>query len=194
MPVLPFTHAVLKHLDGKRVFDGIALHAYRYPPVTEAPAALAWDNIQGIPAARGASGPYPAQGCDNTGTWCRMTWPQELSAYEQEFLDHGYPQEPLWLSEFGWPGVAHVPSHPNPSADYYPTYTQQRQDLREAYSDLLGLKFVQAAFWFNLRDYEPGVPNPDPPFFGHFGLETWQAGKKPAAYAFSALARANPGR
>jgi hypothetical protein len=194
MAALPFIHQVLGDLHGARAFDGAAVHAYRYPPAKATPGYAASDNIQGIPAAPGANGPYPAQGCDSTGTWCRMTWPQELSAYEQEFLNHGYGETPMWLSEFGWPGVQHVPSHPDPSAGYYPLLAEQKRELVAAYNDLLGLKFVQAAFWFNLRDYQPGYPNPDPAFFGHFGLMNFNATLKPAGKAFRQLAHNHPGR
>ena len=48
--------------------------------------------------------------------------------------------------------------------------------------------------WFNLRDYEPGLSTPDPAFFYHAGLLDYGYGQKPAAAAFHALARANPGR
>jgi hypothetical protein len=100
----------------------------------------------------------------------------------------------MWLTEFGWPGVGQVPSNAVPAANYYPLYKVQKRDLRAAYQVVLHLPFIQAAFWFNIRDYTPGVPTPDPPFFAHFGLLTDHAKFKPAAYAFQALARANPGR
>jgi hypothetical protein len=203
MAVLPFTDQVLTNLGGAKAFDGIALHAYRFPPVP--PTQAASDNVQGIPAAPGASGPYPKQGCTTTETWCSMTWPQELSAYEQEFLNHGYGAngvERLWLTEFGWTGSSSVPSGQDPS--YYPTYAQQKQDLTEAYNDLLGLPFVQGALWFNLRDYDPNYPkcgagvsgpcDPDPQYFGYFGLLKYDATAKPAGSAFTALAKAHPSR
>jgi hypothetical protein len=117
-----------------------------------------------------------------------MSWPQELSAYEQEFTNQGYRLMPLWITEFGWPG--------NPSAgdSYHPSYTAQAADLSDAYNDLLSLPFVQAAFWFNLRDYQPGRRNPDPEFFAHYGLLQYHFALKPAATAFQRLAKANPGR
>ena len=120
--------------------------------------------------------------------WRLLTWPQELRAYEQEFSDHGYGQPPLWLTEFGWPGAAQAdpPTVPDQGA--------QARYLDEAYRDLLGLPFVQGAMWFNLRDYEPGLSTPDPPFFYHYGLLDYGYAQKPAAAAFQALARANPGR
>lgn len=187
MPVLPFTHQVLVDLHGQRVFDGIGLHAYRFPPATTGPSVRDWDSVQGIPAAPGSAGPYPAQGC-RSQKWCQMSWPEELSAYEQEFSNGGYGQMPLWLTEFGWPG--------NPAAgdSYHPSFSAQADDLSEAYGDLLNLPFVQAAFWFNLRDYQPGKANPDPSFFAHYGLLQYQFAGKPAAAVFQQLARANPGR
>jgi hypothetical protein len=50
------------------------------------------------------------------------------------------------------------------------------------------VRFVQAAFWFNLRDYAPGYQNPDPEFFGHYGLLENDFVRKPAARAFRRLA------
>jgi hypothetical protein len=196
MAVLPFADAVLQDLHGKRAFDLIALHAYRFPPATSPPGAKANDYVGGIPNAQGASGPYPAQGCGSTNSnhVCHMNWRQELSAFEQEFINRGYGHEPLWLTEFGWPGVKHVPSHPYPNAGYYPLYQAQKNDLKQAYKILLGLPFVQAAFWFNIRDYAPGVPNPDPPFFAHFGLLNSSGHPKPAGNAFKSIAHAHRGR
>jgi hypothetical protein len=185
--VLPFVHAVLDDLHGQRPFDGAALHAYRFPPATEGPDALDWDYVGGVPNAPGANGPYPSQGCVKA-PWCQMTWSGELTAYEQEFANHGYGQVPLWLTEFGWPGNA------QPSGDYYPPDVTQTLYLTEAYTDLLRLPFVQAALWFNLRDYEPGYVSPDPAFFYHYGLFEYGFVPKPAAVAFQALVAANPGR
>jgi hypothetical protein len=187
LAVLPYTHEVLQALHGDRPFDAIALHAYRFPPATEGPNDLDWDYVGGIPAAPGANGPYPAQGC-NKGPWCQMTWPQELSAYEQEFANQGYGQPPLWLTEFGWPGNA------QPGDDYFPSEAKQTLYLNQAYADLLRLPFVQAALWFNMRDYQPGYNSPDPAFFYHYGLLGYDFTPKPAALAFMALAAANPGR
>lgn len=197
MAVLPFTHAVLEDLGGQKAFDGIALHAYRFPPATHPPNLAVADNVTGIPNASGSNGPYPGQGCGQTttsgsNTTCPMTWPQELSAYEQEFINRGYGHEPLWLSEFGWTGSKTVPSGQNPA--FYGSFTVQKQELKAAYADLLGLKFVQAAFWFNLRDYQPGLSTPDPLFFGHYGVLQYSGAPKPAGTAFKALAHANPGR
>jgi hypothetical protein len=187
MPVLPFTHQVLEDLHGQPAFDGIALHAYRFPPATTGPSVKDWDSVQGIPSAPGSRGPYPAEGC-TTSPWCQMTWPQELSAYEQEFADEGYGAMPLWLTEFGWPGNARA------AGGYFPSYAAQAADLSEAYNDLLSLPFVKAAFWFNLRDYQRGLANPDPTFFAHYGLLEYHFTPKPAASVFERLARANPGR
>jgi hypothetical protein len=194
--VLPFVHDVLGDLHGARAFDGIGLHAYRFPqqdsgPPSEnwGPTMLAYDYVGGIPNAPGARGPYPSDGCGQTyGGFCQMTWPEELSAYEQEFANDGYPNMPLWLTEFGWPGTA------SPTTALYPSFATQATYLTEAYNDLLRLPFVQAAFWFNLRDYQPGVVSPDPLFFYNYGLLRYGYGPKPAATAWEALARANPGR
>jgi hypothetical protein len=185
MAVLPFVHAVLGDLGGQRAFDGIALHAYRFPPVTEGPLALDWDYVGGVPAPPGSNGPYPAEGCIKA-PWCQMTWAQELTAYEQEFENHGYGQMPMWLTEFGWPG------NPQQVGNYYPSDAAQSLYLTEAYADLLRLPFVQAALWFNLRDYQPGYVSPDPAFFYHYGLVQYGFGLKAAATAFQALAAANP--
>jgi hypothetical protein len=196
MAVLPFVHDVLDDLGGARVFDAIALHAYRFPqtnsgPATEnwGPTAVDYDYVGGIPNAPGSAGPYPSAGCNQVfGGYCRMDWRGELSAVEQEFANHGYGQMPLWLTEFGWPGTA------TPSTALYPSETTQAQYLSQAYSVIMGLPFIQAAFWFNLRDYQPGIVSPDPPFFYHYGLLEYGYGQKPAAVAFKALAAANPGR
>lgn len=112
-----------------------------------------------------------------------MTWPQELSAYEQEFENHGYGQMPLWLTEFGWPGNAVA------AGDYYPSFDVQASYLSQAYADLLRLPFVQAAFWFNLRDYQPTYDSPDPGFFAHYGLLQYGFSSKPAAIEFRELAQ-----
>jgi hypothetical protein len=183
--VLPFTQQVLEDLHGQRAFDGIALHAYRFPPGGYGPLTPAWDYVGGVPS--GVLGPFPAEGCA-TSPWCQMTWPQELSAYEQEFANHGYGSEPMWLTEFGWPGNA------EPNGSYYPSDAAQATDLAQAYTVLLGLPFVKGALWFNVRDYQPGYASPDPAFFYHYGLVNYNFTPKPAAAEFKALALANPGR
>jgi hypothetical protein len=185
--VLPYTRRVLRALHGRRAFDGVALHAYRFPPGRYAPSVPAYDYVRGVPRARGASGPFPRDGCNST-PWCRMTWPQELSAYEQEFARAHYGEPPLWLTEFGWPGDA------TPSGSYFPSEAAQASDLVAAYQDLMRLPFVKAALWFNLRDYQPGYPSPDPSFFFHYGLLEYDYSAKQAAAEFRALAAANPGR
>jgi hypothetical protein len=185
--VLPFVEAVLDDLGGQMPFDGVALHAYRFPPGSEGPLAKDWDYVGGVPNAPGSAGPFPAQGCAKS-PWCQMTWAQELSAYEQEFENHGYGQVPLWLTEFGWPGNAQA------SGDYYPADAVQALYLTQAYTDLLQLPFVQGALWFNLRDYQPGIASTDPAFFYHYGLLEYGFTPKPAAFAFTALADANPHR
>jgi hypothetical protein len=186
---LPFTDEVLKALNGAKVFDGIALHAYRFPPAKTGPSVADYDSIDGIPAAPGANGPFPAEGCNSPNAkWCQMTWPQELSAYEQEFMNHGYGQEPLWVTQFGWPGAAHA------NGDYYPDEATQAGFLQEAYNDLLQLPFVQAALWFNLRNYKAGYKNPDPTFFANYGLLENNFRLKPAGKLFKLLAEKYPGR
>ena len=102
--------------------------------------------------------------------------------------NHGYGQVAMWLTEFGWPRDL-LADEPN-----IPDDVRQAQYLLEAYHDLLQLPFVQAALWFNLRDYEPGISSPDPFFFYHYGLLDYGFIPKPAASDFRALAAANPGR
>jgi hypothetical protein len=194
--VLPFVNDVLSDLHGAPAFDAIGLHAYRFPhsntgPADEnwGPTAVDYDYVGGIPNAPGAGGPFPAEGCVQVFSgYCQMTWAGELSAYEQEFANHGYGQMPLWLTEFGWPGTA------SPTTALYPAFDTQATYLSEAYADLLRLPFVHAAFWFNLRDYQPGFVSPDPAFFYNFGLLQYSFTPKPSAMAFEHLAAANPGR
>ena len=181
--VLPFVDRVLHDLHGQRPFDGIALHAYRFPAGTEGPDAPDCDYVRGVHLRLGYSTPdCPAP------DWRLLTWPQELTAYEQQFERHGYGQTPLWVTEFGWPGSL-LAAEPN-----IPDDVTQARYLIEAYNDLLQLPFVQAALWFNLRDYQPGYASPDPAFFYHYGLVDYGFAPKPAAAAFQALAAANPGR
>jgi hypothetical protein len=183
--VLPYTRGVLRALRGRRAFDGIALHAYRFPPGGYGPSVPTLDYVGGTPVAKGAGGPFPQDGC-NSSPWCQMTWPQELSAYEQEFKSYGEP--PLWLTEFGWPGNA------VPNGSYFPSEAAQASDLQQAYADLLQMSFVRGALWFNLRDYQPGYAAPDPSFFFHYGLFEYDYTAKQAAQGFQALAAANPAR
>jgi hypothetical protein len=185
--VLPFTHRVLADLDGNRPFDGVALLAYRFPPASYGPLQPAYDYVGGLPTAPGAGGPFPQYGCDSS-PWCQMTWTQELSAYEQEFVNDGYGQQPLWLTEFGWPGNVQA------GGGYFPSDVVQAAYLSEAYLDLLTLPFVKAAFWFNIRDYQPGYRSPDPSFFYHYGLLDYGFVQKPAATVFQTLAKLNLGR
>jgi polysaccharide biosynthesis protein PslG len=186
--VLPFTNQVLNDLHGARAFDAIGLHGYRFPSSNNGPAdlnwgpsALDWDYVNGLSFPDG-------DGCSGGAIWCRMTWPQELKAYEQLFEDHGYGQMPMWLTEFGWPGNA------NPTSALYPSFDTQAQYLSEAYNDILHLPFIQAAFVFDLRDYEPGLPSPDPAFFYHYGLLQYGYQPKPAANVYEQFVQANPGR
>jgi hypothetical protein len=189
--VLPFTHTVLGDLAGQP-FDGVAINGYRFPPATRPPTYKSFDDIQGLPVAEGGHGPYPAQGCNNTGTWCKMTWPQELSAYEQEFFNHYAIRPAMWVTQFGWPGSKTVPPHQ--PADDYPSFAAQKKDLQEAYQDLLHMSFVQAAFWYALRDYQPGAVSSAPQFFAHYGLLQYNSTPKPAGNEFKSLSNANPGR
>jgi hypothetical protein len=182
--VIPFTAEVLGDLHGAKPFDGIALHAYRFPPV--APSTAVCDYVGNASVTAGNTTPS----CHNAG-YRAMTWPEELTAYEQEFENGGYGQVPLWLTEFGWPAGGDCGQLP---AGYCATTSAQASDVNEAYNDLLGLPFVRGALWFNLRDYQPGISTPDPPFFYHYGLLDYGYGKKPAATQFKALAQANPGR
>ena len=143
--MLPFTDAVLGDLHGQRAFDLVALHAYRFPP-TLAPDDAGWTH-------------YPT-----SPVWRQDTWTQQLEAYEQEFTAHGYGTPRMWLTEFGWPG-----QRDSRAGDYYPSLAAQATDVAQAYQALESpaLSFVQAAFWFNQRDYaarrrqpRPGVLRP----------------------------------
>jgi hypothetical protein len=187
MATLRFTNAVLAALHGRKPFDGIALHAYRFPPGPYGPAVPAYDYVGGLALSPGSGGPFPDQGC-STSPWCQMTWPQELSSYETLFADYGYGQQSMWLTEFGWPGNA------SRNGDYFPSYSDQAQELHQAYDDLLALPFVKGAMWFNVRDYQPRYSSPDPAFFYHYGLLNYNFSRKTAAKEFTALAHANPGR
>ena len=163
--VLPFTDQVLADLHGQRAFDLVALHAYRFPP------SLAPDDA-GYTL-------YPV-----SPVWRKDTWTQQLAAYEQEFAAHGYGRPRVWLTEFGWPG------NTQPSTSYYPSLAAQATDIGQAYRALESpaLSFVQAAFWFNQRDYKQGAANPDPGFFGHYGLLFNDFTHKPAAAVFQHFA------
>ncbi len=185
VPVLPWTEDILTDLGGARAFDGVALHAYRLPPGTYGPTTPEGDNVANVPLT--GTGPFPAEGC-KTSPECPMTWSQELAAYEQEFTNHGYGQPPMWLTEFGWPGNAKA------KGAFYPGEPTQSQFLKQAYQALLSLPYVKGAIWFNLRDYSPSTLSSNPPFFYHFGLLSFGFSKKPAAKAFTALAKAHPGR
>jgi hypothetical protein len=181
--VLPFVSNVLRHLHGSRPFDGIALHAYRFPPGPYGPSVPACDYVGGL----SVSGGYSTPNCP-APYWRWMTWPQELEAYERIFENRGYGQQPLWLTEFGWPGNAVA------GGVYFPGEVLQSVYVTEAYTDLLQLPFVQGALWFNIRDYQPNASTPDPSFFYHYGLVNYDFSSKPAALAFTTLARANPQR
>ena len=91
----------------------------------------------------------------------------------------------MWLTEFGWPG------NQRPVGSYYPSLQAQATDVAQAYGALEKppLSFVKAAFWFNQRDYESGLANPDPGFFAHYGLLFDNFTPKPAALVFEHLAR-----
>ena len=162
---LPFLDAVLRALGGRRTFDLAGAHPYRFPPV--APDVPKGTNLAG-------------------GGSAQLDWKGELTAAEDRFAARGYGRPRMWLTEFGWPGSRRA------SGAYHLDYAQQAADLRAAYRLLRSepaLRFVQAAFWFNLRDYAPGYQNPDPEFFGHYGLLENGFARKPAATAFRQLAR-----
>jgi hypothetical protein len=181
--VVPFTNQVLTDLGRSRPFDGVALHAYRFPPATDGPATAVCDYVGGVsvsPGSNSSNCPAPL--------WRWLAWPEELTVYDRLFAAHGDGQPPLWLTEFGWPGNA------VPNGSYFPSEAAQASDLEQAYADLLQMPFVKGAMWFNLRDYQPGYPSPDPSFFYHYGLLEYDYTAKPAAAAFQALAAANPGR
>jgi hypothetical protein len=181
--VVPFTNQVLSDLHRSKPFDGVALHAYRFPPATDGPATAVCDYVRGVSVSPG----YNTSNCP-APLWRWLTWPDELTAYEQLFSAHGDGQPPLWLTEFGWPGNA------VPNGSYFPSDAVQASDLQQAYADLLQMPFVRGALWFNLRDYQPGYQSPDLSFFFHYGLFEYDYTAKPAAQAFQALAAANPGR
>jgi hypothetical protein len=188
---LQFTEQTLDDLGGAKAFDGVALHAYRYP-ADAGPNDPVSDWVQGL-----RNMPPACSQAGQTKQWCQLTWMQELQAYEQEFTAHGYGQPPLWLLEFGWPGVSDSSMssclQQNPSG-YCPSETSQGQFLKDAYSDLFNLPFVQGALWFNLRNYQPGYPSPDPNFFFYYGLLEYDYTHKPAADDFTALAHQYPNR
>ena len=117
-----------------------------------------------------------------------MNWPEELQAYEQEFANDGYPNMPLWITQFGWPGNATARDA------LYPSFSTQAAYLKTAYDDIVRLPYVQAAFWFNLRDYQPGLASPDAAFFYHYGLLQYNFAPKPAARVFEQFAARYPNR
>jgi len=163
--VLPYTDQVLADLRGRAAFDLVALHAYRFPP-SLAPDDAGYTH-------------YPV-----SPVWRKDTWTQQLQAYQREFTAHGYGAPRIWLTEFGWPG------NRQPGSDYFPGLQAQATDVAQAYRALESpsLSFVQAAFWFNQRDYEQGATNPDPGFFGHYGLLFDDFSAKPAAAVFEHFA------
>ena len=167
---LGYLDQVLTALGGKKPFDAVAHHAYRFPP----------DD----PATPNYAISFPGGGHP------KLTWVQELTDYENEFTSHGYGTPDMWLTEFGWPGAS--------VADGCGGDTSTEQDqatfLNEAYQDLGQLTFVKAAFYFNLRDYLTGVANPDPTCFAHYGLMTTSFKLKPAGRVFKAAAHSAGGR
>jgi hypothetical protein len=181
--VVPFTNRVLNHLRGSKPFDGVALHAYRFPPATDGPSTEVCDYVAGVSVSPG----YNTSICPSP-VWRWLTWPEELTAYDQLFSAHRDGVPPLWLTEFGWPGNA------VPNGGYFPSQAAQAAELAEAYADLLRLPFVRGALWFNLRDYQPNYQSPDPRFFYHYGLFEYDYTPKAAAQEFQALTAANPTR
>ena len=92
------------------------------------------------------------------------------------------------MTRYCWAGNARA------GDNYHPSFTAQADDLSQAYADILRLPFVHGAFWFNLRDYQPGLRNPDPEFFAHYGLLQYGFAPKPAGSAFQQIAASNRGR
>jgi hypothetical protein len=184
--VLPWTEQVLSALGGATAFDAAALHAYRFGQYLYGPSdSTAYDYVGSLS--------FPNQNCvPDSGGFCQMDWAGELSAYEQEFANHGYANEPLWLTEFGWPGGDDpTSSYCQAHKTYCPSDALQSRYLLDAYDTLLRLPFVQEALWFNGRDYQPGYATPDPEFFYHFGLLNYDFSQKPAASEFQFLAAKN---
>jgi len=183
---LPFVEQVLNDLNGAKAFDGVALHAYRYQP-SQGPDDRVYDWVGGLK--------YLPPSCAAGSNGCPLNWTQELSAYEQEFTDHGYGQPPMWLTEFGWPGGDNPSdSYCTSKPGYCVTPSTQDADVKAAYADLLALPFVKGALWFNLRDYAPGAGNGDPEEFHFMGLLNYDYSRKSAGDDFAALAAANPNR
>jgi hypothetical protein len=186
MAALPFVQQVLDDLGGAQAFDGVALHAYRYP-ADAGPDTPVADYVGGVKTL--------PSGCQAGSTQCQLTWSQELQAYEQEFTAHGYGQPPMWLTEFGWPGGGDLSdAYCTSTPAYCQNTSAQDADLKAAYADLLRLSFVKGALWFNLRDYAPGAGAGDPEEFHHMGLLNYDYSNKSAADDFKALAAANPSR
>jgi hypothetical protein len=182
MAALPFVEQALAALGGAKVFDGVALHAYRYQP-TNGPDDFESDWVGGLTNRPSF--------CLPLINWCSMTWMQVLESYEQEFTDYGYGQPPMWLTEWGWPGGGDCASIPK---GYCLSTATQDADLKTGIAELMRLPFVRGALWFNLRDYQPGISTPDPPFFYHYGLLNYDYSHKPAGGDFKALSAANPAR
>ncbi len=82
---LGYLDQVLSALGGRKPFDAIAYHAYRFPP----------DD----PSTPNYAISFPGGGHP------KLTWMQELAGYENEFTAHGYGTPDMWLTEFGWPGA-----------------------------------------------------------------------------------------
>ena len=165
---LQYLRKTLDALKGRRVFHLVGSHPYRFPPTP--PDVLQQDH-------------------DRNGTPRNFDWVGELTAYEQEFTRHGYGRPRMWLTEFGWPGNNKLT---NPGDPYFPDEQAQADNLARAYRLMLTdsrLNFIQSAFWFNLRDYEQGVPNPDPAFFGYYGLLHNDFSAKPSGQYFEYFAK-----
>ena len=148
--VLPYTDQVLSDLARRRrAFDLVALHAYRFPP-SLSPDDLGLD---ALPASARSGARTPGR--------------RSCEAYEQEFTAHGYGT-PRDVAD----RVRLAGQHDSAASDYFPSLQAQATDVAQAYQALESpaLSFVQAAFWFNQRDYQPGMANPDPAFFAHYGL------------------------
>lgn len=160
-PEFPYLEAVLDALHRRPAFDLVGYHAYHYPPTS--PDVPNWST-------------------STSGKSQQLDWPGELMAYEDAFTAHGYGRPRMWLTEFGWPGNA-----ANSGDAYKPNEQSQAEALARAYQLLRfdpRLSFVQAAFLFNIRDYKLNFSNPDPEFFGHYGLLHNDFSLKPATDVF----------
>ncbi len=184
--VLPFADAVLADLGGANPFDGVALHAYRLPRDVKSeavgPTGEVCDYVGGVPVTPG----YNSSNCP-----ARQLALAHL-ARRADRLRPGVRRPRLRPAaavadrvrlERRRPGKRRLLSN-----------DVQARYLSDAYSALLQLPFVQAAMWFTIRDYQPGLVTGDPAYFYHYGLLNYAFSQKPAASNFTSMAAANPGK